>query len=1025
MMYQFAQLRHQGVSNPAHSMCNGGGSGGGSAPSNPDTRYANLDALYGTQNQASQYMLNNAMPYIPRLTENSAAMVDEAMNGTLGNRARGIAGADAEQAFSANMAAMDRSNAKFGAEFNPNRRAQLSRLGAMDGATGKANAMNKASQWAEDQKWNRNANFYGQVMGMNNGAMQGMSNAGAGLSNIANQQNANDRANAAGYGQAGAAFSNALFKADGGIIEGEAVRLADGGNAWEAYKAANPVRPMVTGGGSRRSGGNGFNQFIAGASPQMLGAGLKDIMNLDGKGGKIAKGAKEAWLKGKDLVNQYQSAQQAPSNTGLEFETNPDVVAGNVDTANAATEMGVSTMDAATSASAAADAGSAIGAASDVAAGADYMAAGTQAADAGGAAADWSSAIWAAKGGHIKKSKKGAQCLATGGMPSLQKMSVADNSGVAGLDSNSSLSLAKMDDPVKPNNAKPVATAPGYQGRTDGGGEMSPNDPDGFGSESGDKRHLAGTATLKVVGNKIFPFLGTVAGDAVADTIHPVMEQATRNAIVLGDKLGRETLGWIAGRDAGGFAGAFGMDPVGTVMSGKYFKDGGRIDYTPGGKVSGPGTETSDDIPAWLSDGEYVLNAEAVKMVGKKKLDKINKAGLKKRGDEDAKPGLKDADLALGSGGFANLGVALGAGVDQMNRQQMIDQRNQELEMRKQEAEQRRQEYEYQRQQRDAAAQAQAGARSAMEDATAMAGLPEQLRNRTDLTPEEKANAIRAYRDAGYTPEALAKKAGLELGKVDIGRGMELQNKLLAQQQAERRARVGGLLGAGDYAGLADVMSNNDFNPDGKAYKFNGVEKGKDGNEYVRFNVNGVDQRVDKRMLPGLVEASLDPSKGIEYTREVGKITDQDADRKVRNRQVDISAGHLGLANSKWAMEKEELTTERKVKAKIRELRESLSNTKDEAERESIKLKIADLDPSTDRGESNRYFLSNVDTGEQDQLGNPIKRTMRIDRKTGDVSDIKPTAKPQASSNFEIGKVYADAAGNKAKWNGKSWEPVK
>ena len=51
----------------------------------------------------------------------------------------------------------------------------------------------------------------------------------------------------------------------------------------------------------------------------------------------------------------------------------------------------------------------------------------------------------------------------------------------------------------------------------------------------------------------------------------------------------------------------------------------------PGGEVDGPGTETSDDIPAWLSDGEYVLNAEAVKMVGKGKLEKINEAGLAKR----------------------------------------------------------------------------------------------------------------------------------------------------------------------------------------------------------------------------------------------------------------------------------------------------------------------------------------------------------------------------------------------------------
>lgn len=63
----------------------------------------------------------------------------------------------------------------------------------------------------------------------------------------------------------------------------------------------------------------------------------------------------------------------------------------------------------------------------------------------------------------------------------------------------------------------------------------------------------------------------------------------------------------------------------------------GRVDHTGGGKVSGPGTETSDDIPAWLSDGEFVLNAEAVKMVGKQKLEKINEKGLEKREAKEEK----------------------------------------------------------------------------------------------------------------------------------------------------------------------------------------------------------------------------------------------------------------------------------------------------------------------------------------------------------------------------------------------------
>jgi hypothetical protein len=34
------------------------------------------------------------------------------------------------------------------------------------------------------------------------------------------------------------------------------------------------------------------------------------------------------------------------------------------------------------------------------------------------------------------------------------------------------------------------------------------------------------------------------------------------------------------------------------------------------GQISGPGTETSDDIPAMLSDGEFVVNAKAVRGIG-------------------------------------------------------------------------------------------------------------------------------------------------------------------------------------------------------------------------------------------------------------------------------------------------------------------------------------------------------------------------------------------------------------------------
>lgn len=63
----------------------------------------------------------------------------------------------------------------------------------------------------------------------------------------------------------------------------------------------------------------------------------------------------------------------------------------------------------------------------------------------------------------------------------------------------------------------------------------------------------------------------------------------------------------------------------GGVFSFLGFSGGGKVQgHATGGYISGPGTATSDDIPAWLSDGEYVLRAAAVRRVGVRALDALN-----------------------------------------------------------------------------------------------------------------------------------------------------------------------------------------------------------------------------------------------------------------------------------------------------------------------------------------------------------------------------------------------------------------
>lgn len=52
----------------------------------------------------------------------------------------------------------------------------------------------------------------------------------------------------------------------------------------------------------------------------------------------------------------------------------------------------------------------------------------------------------------------------------------------------------------------------------------------------------------------------------------------------------------------------------GGLLGGLFgFKDGGAVEAATGGLIRGPGTATSDSIPARLSDGEFIVNAAATR----------------------------------------------------------------------------------------------------------------------------------------------------------------------------------------------------------------------------------------------------------------------------------------------------------------------------------------------------------------------------------------------------------------------------
>jgi hypothetical protein len=69
--------------------------------------------------------------------------------------------------------------------------------------------------------------------------------------------------------------------------------------------------------------------------------------------------------------------------------------------------------------------------------------------------------------------------------------------------------------------------------------------------------------------------------------------------------------------------------------------------YATGGYVTGPGSGTSDSITAKLSNGEYVIKADAVKKIGVDKLNKLNSGNSK--AIPDVLAGIKEDDWQFGN----------------------------------------------------------------------------------------------------------------------------------------------------------------------------------------------------------------------------------------------------------------------------------------------------------------------------------------------------------------------------------------
>ena len=115
-----------------------------------------------------------------------------------------------------------------------------------------------------------------------------------------------------------------------------------------------------------------------------------------------------------------------------------------------------------------------------------------------------------------------------------------------------------------------------------------------------------------------------VLGKAVYDDYKKREKGIAATPQVMMDSLGRYQLASDMG--TGGTRAEFGLAPKPSVLNvagggeinRQYFSEGGiaELDMRDGGESAGPGTGTSDDIPAMLSDGEYVMTAKATRGAG-------------------------------------------------------------------------------------------------------------------------------------------------------------------------------------------------------------------------------------------------------------------------------------------------------------------------------------------------------------------------------------------------------------------------
>lgn len=567
-------------------MCMGGGGG------TTGVYYGNQDKLFGAQADIATNLYND---YASNGAPILQGLAGQARQGVDANKYAGMAAADAQSGIANSQAQLERQAARNGVNAGSGNFASAMADQQYGNAALMAGSQNQARQQADNLDWARKADVSNMYRGMPGQASAGLSSAASGYGQMAGAQQNQSNMNAQGYGQFGATLGKA-FMADGGEVSKKGLRLATGGLAqlpdWRTRESSVQMGQQP----------NALMQVASGAAPQVMGALAKEY-------GKPLM--KEAWNGAKSWYanrNDPLNVQQSPVDVAEATMSTPAEQPLTDSQMNSMSgDMGSSDGFSSSSSYAEGGGGELVSGGEGftpepVSTGAETSTAGSvaPAAETGAATTGVATEAAVASGGEAA-----AAAAAEAAAAEAAAIAAAEAAAAAAAE-QAALALLFVKDGGYIKKSKGLRMAQGGLANVNWQNQSTWQDP----------------------------YTGP---DSFEDAV-PQGSAAITQYMYGKDRAPEGTM-----QEVSGWAG----DPGPYLLN---MKNGGglRKNMVPGGEVSGPGGPKDDKVPAMLSDGEFVLNAKAVQMIGKDKLNALNNAGLKARGDAPKR--LRASDMIRARG---------------------------------------------------------------------------------------------------------------------------------------------------------------------------------------------------------------------------------------------------------------------------------------------------------------------------------------------------------------------------------------